>query len=140
MDGVRAAPWMAPARAKSPDEAAREAPATSRTRAEARMAAASPSNVGPFPGPWEDDHERHRGVRQADGSSGPARRARADAGADDADGPGGGAGHRDTEDLDAIWFYEIFSDQAALEAHAANEARLAHIGAKVQALLAKPIE
>jgi quinol monooxygenase YgiN len=48
--------------------------------------------------------------------------------------------HHDTEDADAIWFYEIFTDQSALEAHAANETRLAHIGAKVQALLAKPIE
>jgi quinol monooxygenase YgiN len=48
--------------------------------------------------------------------------------------------HLDTEDADAIWFYEIFSDQSALEAHAANEARLAHIGAKVQQLLSTPIE
>lgn len=48
--------------------------------------------------------------------------------------------HLDTENDDAVWFYEIFTNEAALEAHARNEAGLQHVGAQVQELLAGPVE
>ena len=48
--------------------------------------------------------------------------------------------HLDTENDDAVWFYEIFTNQAALDAHAANETRMQDVGAQVQELLAGAIE
>src|SRR4051812_30296737 len=48
--------------------------------------------------------------------------------------------HLDTEQGDAVWFYEIFGDTDALDAHASNETRLSDVGAKVGELLAGPVE
>ncbi len=48
--------------------------------------------------------------------------------------------HLDPENGDVVWFYEVFTDQAALDAHARNEERLHEVGAQVQELLAGPVE
>jgi quinol monooxygenase YgiN len=48
--------------------------------------------------------------------------------------------HLDPENGDALWFYEIFTDKEALEAHGRNEERLRELGAKTQDLLVGPVE
>jgi quinol monooxygenase YgiN len=48
--------------------------------------------------------------------------------------------HASSDDPDAVWIYEVFTDQAALTAHAENEQKHADAGAKVGALMGKPIE
>jgi quinol monooxygenase YgiN len=48
--------------------------------------------------------------------------------------------HLDPDDGDVVWFYEIFADQAAVEAHTRNEERLHEVGAQVQELLEGPVE
>jgi quinol monooxygenase YgiN len=48
--------------------------------------------------------------------------------------------HLDPENADAIWFYEIFTDDAAQAAHRANEEKAHDVGALVQDLLAAPVD
>jgi quinol monooxygenase YgiN len=46
--------------------------------------------------------------------------------------------HESTDDADSLWFYARFADQAALEAHQANEAALTEAGEEVAKHLAGP--
>ena len=45
--------------------------------------------------------------------------------------------HESTDDPDVVWFYARFADQAALEAHQANEAQLATEAAEIGRYLAE---
>lgn len=41
---------------------------------------------------------------------------------------------------DVVWLYEVFTDEDSLRAHADNEARMADVKARVDGLLAGPME
>jgi quinol monooxygenase YgiN len=48
--------------------------------------------------------------------------------------------HATRDEEDSVWLYEVFDGQAGLDAHAANEAARAEVGARVGELLAGPVE